>query len=110
MTDERIDELIEELTHEPTEEEKELERRVAKRRELLDHIDLQIRPPAWFYDQLEQAIELAAQGHDGELVEIDCRRRTVGEVIDAWELEEFIERARATNGGNAEPEDGDQAA
>jgi hypothetical protein len=97
MTDERIDELIEKLSREPTEEEKELERRVAKRRELLDHIDWQIRPPAWFYEQLEQAIELAAQGRDGELVEIDCRRYTVAEAIDAWRLEEFVERARATD-------------
>jgi hypothetical protein len=110
MTDERIDELIDGLTYEPTEDEKELERRVAKRRELLDHIDWQIRPPAWFYEQLEQAIDLAAQGHDGELVEIDCHRRTVTEVIDDWELEAFVERARATNGENTEPEDGDQAA
>jgi hypothetical protein len=94
MTDERIDELIDGLTYEPTEDEKELERRVAKRRELLDHIDWQIRPPAWFYEQLEQAIDLAAQGHDGELVEIDCHRRTVTEVIDDWKLEEFVERAR----------------
>jgi hypothetical protein len=98
MTDDRVQELIERLTHEPTEEEKELERRVAKRRELLDHIDWQIRPPAWFYDQLEQAIELAAQGRDGELVEIDCRRYTVAEAIHGWELEEFVERARVTNG------------
>lgn len=89
-----MDELIEKLSREPTEEQKELERRVAERRELIDHIDWQIRPPAWFYEQLEQAIELAAQGRDGELVEIDCHRCTVAEAIERWELQGPVESAR----------------
>jgi hypothetical protein len=88
-------------------EEKELERRVAKRRELIDHIDWQIRPPARFYEQLEEAIELAAQGRDGELVQIDRHRYTVAGAIDDWKLEGFVERARAANGESAEPEERD---
>lgn len=64
------------------------------RAELLDHVARLTRPQAWFYGQLERAIELAAVGRDDELIEVDCRRRRAGEVIEAWELEEFVERAQ----------------
>lgn len=96
MDDERVHDLIDELvlTREPTEEEKERELRVAKRRELLDHIDFLIRPSARFYEQLEQAIELAAEGRTDEPIEMDRELCTVSEVIESWELEELVERAR----------------
>jgi hypothetical protein len=94
MTEERIHELIEGLTYEPTEEEKERDRRIDARRELIDHIDWLIRPPAWFYEQLEETIELAANGREGERVEIDCRRYTVAEAVERWELHGLVESAR----------------
>lgn len=62
------------------------------RRRLLDHIDWLIRPPAWFFRQLETAIELAATGRAEEIVEVSCRRYRASEAIELWELEEFVER------------------
>lgn len=44
------------------------------RMELLDHVAWLMRPPAWFSEQLEGAIVLAATGRGDEMIEMDCRR------------------------------------
>jgi hypothetical protein len=99
MSEEPIDELL--VSPEPTEEEKERDLRIAKRRELLDHIDLLIRPPAQFYNELETGIELAAEGRIDEEIEIGRELRKVSDVVRDWELEDLVERAKAGTWGEA---------
>ncbi|HEY1238287.1 MAG TPA: hypothetical protein VGE91_08110 [Solirubrobacterales bacterium] len=99
VNDERtLDDL---LPPKPTAEELEWRLRVAKRRELLDHVDYLLRPPAQFYSDLEKAIELAAEERMEERIEIDRRQRSVAEIVDAWELEDLVERAREGRWGEA---------
>jgi hypothetical protein len=83
----------------------DLERRVEKRRQLLWHMDHYFRPPAYFYDQLDRAIELAAAGETNSLTELDRERVPVAEVIETYDLDEFVERERS--GGPAGPPDSD---
>jgi hypothetical protein len=97
-----IDGLLSRL--ERTEEERERDLRVAQRRELLDHIDYLIRPPARFYEELEAAIELAAAGRFDEEIEIGREFCTVAEVIRRWELEHLVQRAKDQTWGEAAPE------
>ena len=68
---------------------------IIRRRALIDHIDWEIRPRAWFYGQLDEAIDLAVAGRGDELTELDCRRCRVSEVIDGWNLAPFVERVRS---------------
>ena len=68
------------------------ERRLRERARLLHHIDWIIRPRAYFYEQLENAIQLAAAGRSEDQVEVDCRRCLVKDVISDWELGEFVDR------------------
>jgi hypothetical protein len=94
-----IDDLL--PAAETTAEERERDLRVAKRQELLDHVDFLLRPPARLYSNLETAIELAAEGRLEERIEIDRELCTVSEVIQTWELEELVERAKAGSWGEA---------
>jgi hypothetical protein len=102
MTDQDpIDQL---LPAGPTEEERQRDLRIAKRRELLDHVDCLIRPPAQLYRDLETAIELAADGRLRERIEVGGERLTVAETVSAWELEDLVERARQGIWGEAASE------
>jgi hypothetical protein len=68
------------------------ERRIRERARPRHHIDWIIRPRAYFYEQLENAIQLAAAGRSEDQVEVDCRRCLVKDVISDWELGEFVDR------------------
>lgn len=83
----------------------DFERRVETRARLLRHMDYYFRPPAYFYDQLDRAIELAAAGEADALTELDRKVIPVAEVIETYDLEEFVELARSD--GSAEPPAGD---
>jgi hypothetical protein len=62
------------------------------RRELVDHLDLVIRPPLprWLVDQVERALELAVAGREDDVVEINCRRYRVHRAVELYELEELV--------------------
>lgn len=51
-------------------------------------------PPAWFFTQMENGIKLAAAGKVDEEFDFDGRRYRVGEIMEHYELDEFIERAK----------------
>jgi hypothetical protein len=53
----------------------------------------------------ERAIELAAEGRSEELTPIERDRVPASELIETYELDEFVERARNRH-GPAEPRDG----
>jgi hypothetical protein len=74
------------------------DRGMVDRERLLWHMDYFFRPPARFYDELERAIELAAEGRSDELTEIEGARVPVSELIDTYLLEEFVEEARSGGG------------
>jgi hypothetical protein len=67
---------------------------IERRRALLDHMDWQLRPPPWFYAQLDEAIDLALEDRVDDLTELDGRRYPVSEVIEHWDLAEFVERIK----------------
>jgi hypothetical protein len=92
------------LPPEPTEKEPQRDLRIARRRELLDHIDYLLRPPAQFHRDLEKAIELAAEGRLDERIEIGRELCAVGEVVASWELEDLVKRARAGTWGAGAPD------
>lgn len=66
------------------------------REEIIGHLNFVIRPPLarWFIDQIVQVLELAAAGKLDERIEVDCRRMTVREAVEDWELTELVEWAR----------------
>jgi hypothetical protein len=65
------------------------------RARLLYHLDHFFRPPAWFYDEIEKAIELAAEGKDGELTDLEGDRYPVRELIEHYQLEELVDEAES---------------
>jgi hypothetical protein len=67
------------------------------------HLDHFFRPPAWFYDEIEKAIELAAEGKDEELTDLDCRRYPVRELIEHYQLEELVEAAASPTAAGGLP-------
>ncbi len=73
------------------------EQAVADRRRLIEHLDWVIFPGCkwWFVDQIVEAIELAAAGEDEAWIEVDVKNRRLTEVIKDWELEEWVEEAKA---------------
>jgi hypothetical protein len=66
----------------------------ADRRALIDHVQWLTSPPGWVFDQLSEAIELAAAGKDDAWIEVAVKNRPVPQVIEDWELEQFVELAR----------------
>jgi hypothetical protein len=82
------------------------EEQLEERRRLLWHMDFFFRPPAAFYDDLERAIELAAEDRRDELTEIERSRVPVSELIETYDLEEFVERARGRRGPAETLDDG----
>lgn len=70
---------------------KPTEGQLEARRELLDHVAWHLRPPVQLFEELEDAIELAAAGKLDEPVWVDRWRRPVREVIEDWDLEYFVE-------------------
>jgi hypothetical protein len=74
---------------------------------LLEHLNYVIFPgcKGWFVDQIVEAIELAAAGEDGAWIEVDVKNRRLAEVIEDWQLEEFVEEAKA---GTFKPRGGDR--
>ena len=77
------------------------------RRRLIEHLDRVIFPGCawWFVDQIVEAIQLAAAGEDDAWIEVDVKNRRLAEVIDDWELEEFVDQAKA---GMFSPRGGDR--
>ncbi|MGI8727671.1 MAG: hypothetical protein ACR2K6_08355 [Solirubrobacterales bacterium] len=66
------------------------EGRIARRRLLLDQLDFYFRPPAWFYEEIEVAIDLASRGREDEQTELEGRRYPVRELIDHYALDELV--------------------
>jgi hypothetical protein len=80
------------------------EEQLEERRRLLWHMDFFFRPPVAFYDDLERAIELAAAGRNDELTPIERDRVRASELIETYDLEEFVGRAQDRD-GSAGPSD-----
>jgi hypothetical protein len=67
-------------------------KRISDRAILLDHIDHVIRPPAWVYEEIEEAIRHALAGDlTAEIGSRDGSRYVVADLVDRWELEELLE-------------------
>ncbi|MGI8726513.1 MAG: hypothetical protein ACR2K6_02375 [Solirubrobacterales bacterium] len=63
-----------------------------RRQRVIAHIEDLTRSPAWFLEQVEQVMELAAAGRTEERVEFNGRRReTVGQIVEDWELEKLVQ-------------------
>lgn len=78
---------------EPTSEELAQRKRLCDRAELIDHIDRLLRPPAWVYEEIEEAIGRALAGDlAAEIESLGGRNYTVASLIDRWELEEMLGR------------------
>jgi hypothetical protein len=92
---------------EPDPDQQAEERELEDRRRLIEHLDYVIFPGCkwWFVDQMVEAIELAAAGEDDAWIEVDVKNRRLAEVIEDWELEEFVEEAKA---GRFKPRGGDE--
>jgi hypothetical protein len=75
------------------------ERKVRERGRLIAHCDYFFRPPASFYAELEQAIELAATERRHETMAFGGKIVPAAGLIEDYGLEEFVERAE-------NPEDG----
>ncbi len=67
------------------------------RQRLLEHLNFVIFPGCrgWFVDQIVEAIELAAAGEDDAWIEVDTKRHPLCDVVEFWELQEFVEEAKA---------------
>lgn len=77
---------------EPNPEELAQRKRVSDRRMLLTHVDHIIRPPAWVYEEMEEAIRHAIAGNRTAKIESrDGRDYVVADLLQRWELEELIE-------------------
>ncbi len=78
------------------------ERRLEERRRLIECVRWHFLPPAWFFDQLEEGIKLAAAGKVDEMFDFDDRRYRVGEIVEYYDLDDFIERLRLSDEEYAE--------
>lgn len=77
---------------EPTPEELAERKRISDRARLLDHIDSIVRPPAWVYQEIEEAIRHALDGRlTAEIDSRDGHSYTVADLMNRWELEEMLE-------------------
>ena len=67
-------------------------KRIADRAMLLDHLDHIIRPPAWVYEEIEEAIQHALAGNlRAEIESRDGGSYVVADLLERWELEELLE-------------------
>jgi uncharacterized protein YbjT (DUF2867 family) len=77
---------------EPTSAELAERKRISDRAVLLDHIDHIIRPPAWVYQEIEEAIRHALAGNlTAEIKSQDGSSYFVAELVERWELQELLE-------------------
>jgi uncharacterized protein YbjT (DUF2867 family) len=76
---------------EPTPDELLRSKRIADRAVLLDHIDDIIRPPAWVYEEIEEAIRHALAGNlAAEIESRDGKSYSAADLVERWELDEEI--------------------
>jgi hypothetical protein len=76
---------------EPTSEELAERKRICDRAELLDHVDYILRPPAWVYDEIEEAIRHALAGDlTAEIESREGHRYVVADLVERWDLEEML--------------------
>ena len=76
----------------PTQEELAYRKRISDRAMLLHHIDQIIRPPAWVYEEIEEAIRHAIAGElTAEIESRDGSSYVVADLLERWELEELLE-------------------
>lgn len=81
--------------HDPTPEELLQRKRIADRAVLLRHIDHIVRPPAWVYEEMEEAIGHAIEGTLEVRIESrDGRSYSVAELLEVWELDDMLETYR----------------
>lgn len=82
--------------------------RLDDRQDLLEHLNFVIFPGCrgWFVDQIVEAIELAAAGQEDAWLEVDTKRRPVRDVIEFWQLEDYVAAAKA---GDFKPLGGDES-
>jgi hypothetical protein len=77
---------------EPTVKQLAARKRIADRAVLLDHVDCIIRPPAWVYEEIEEAIRHALAGNRTEKIESrDGTDYVVADLVERWGLEELFE-------------------
>lgn len=75
----------------PTPEELAQRKRIADRAMLLDHIDYIIRPPAWVYEEIEEAIRHALSGNlTAEVESRDGSSYVVADLLQRWEVDEEL--------------------
>ena len=81
-----------------TEEQLVRRKRIKDRSELLRHIDHVIRPPAWVYEEIEEAIGHAIHGRpDAKIESRDGHRYEVADLVERWELDgELLDVDRRT--------------
>lgn len=76
---------------EQTPEELLRSKRLADRAVLLGHIDHIIRPPAWVYEEVEEAIRHALAGNlAAEIESRDGKSYVVADLVERWELDEEL--------------------
>jgi hypothetical protein len=81
-------------SHDPEPSSVELgeRKRISDRAVLLDHIDYIFRPPAWVYEEIEEAIRHALAGDlTAEIESRDGSSYVVADLVERWELEELLE-------------------
>ena len=80
-----------ETDSEQTAEELQRSKAIADRAVLLGHIDHIIRPPAWVYEEIEEAIRHALAGNlTAEIQSRDGGSHVVADLIERWELGEDL--------------------
>ncbi|MGH2701299.1 MAG: hypothetical protein ACRDJ2_05925 [Actinomycetota bacterium] len=78
-------------TPEPTPEELAQRKRISDRAVLLSHVDCIIRPPAWVYGEIEEAIRPALAGNRTAKIESrDGAEYAVADLLERWELDELL--------------------
>ena len=76
----------------PTSAELLERKRISDRAVLLDHIDQIIRPPAWVYKEIEEAIRHALAGNlTAAIKSRDGSSYAVADLVERWELEGLLE-------------------
>ena len=80
------------LGPEPTPEELAHRKQVSDRAALLSHVDYIIRPPAWMYEEMEEAIRHALAGSRTTKIESrDGAEYLVADLLERWELADLLE-------------------
>ena len=74
-----------------TPEELAQRKRISDRAVLLEHVDHVIRPPAWVYKEIEEAIRHAIAGDSTAKVKSrDGTDYVVADLIERWEIDDEI--------------------